>query len=248
MRRIAFCLIIITLAFNAFGQNTKKMNSIKRSTLYLYAEATMASPEEAYETAKELLLIQVKDYYGSKKSFKDKDILVKNINQMNDSLQFRRGDMYKVFLYVKKTDITKADNAVLIENDTKPTVSEVVEENPVITAPAEVPQDNTYERNEALLLPVAWQQDVIDQLLAAESFAKARALLNRLKAEFKVKQTGQVSSSRNIYDKYLLIGQNGNVLTVLGPEDNGRTDFANLVKTSLDAFQNVDIVWFTLAK
>ena len=247
MKKFTLCLISIVLVFTAFGQNTKKMNSIKRSSLYLYAEATMATTEEAYETAKELLLIQVKEYVSNKKSYKDKDILIKDINQLNDSLQFRRGDMYKVFLFVKKSDITKADNAMMIENNPEPIVTEVHEDRNEVILQEEKPENNP-ERNEYLLLPVAWQQDVINQLLSAETFSKAKALLSRLKAEFKVKQTGPLASAKNIYDKFLLIGQNGYVVTVLGPEDNGRTDFANLVKTKLDRYQNAEIVWFTLSK
>ena len=97
-----------------WGQGTKKINSIKRSSQYLYAEATMPTAAEALEVANDLLLIQVKEYAGSKKGFEDKDILIRNISSARDSVQLRRGDMVKVFLYVKKSDIQTADNATLL--------------------------------------------------------------------------------------------------------------------------------------
>ncbi len=97
-----------------WGQGTKKINSIKRSSQYLYAEATMPTAAEALEVANDLLLIQVKEYAGNKKGFEDKDILIRNISSARDSVQLRRGDMVKVFLYVKKSDIQTADNATLL--------------------------------------------------------------------------------------------------------------------------------------
>ena len=108
MKRLITCLVALFLVtVMAWSQGTKKINSIKRSNQYLYAEATMPTQAEAFEVANDLLLIQVKEYAGSKKAFDDKDILIRNINSARDSVQLRRGEMVKVFLYVKKSDIEK---------------------------------------------------------------------------------------------------------------------------------------------
>ena len=81
------------------------MNSIKRNSNYLYAESTMPTEKEAFEIASELLYQQVKEYAEGKKSFQNRDILIRDIAQVRDSIQLQRGDMVKVFLYVKKSDI-----------------------------------------------------------------------------------------------------------------------------------------------
>ena len=86
MKRLITCLVALFLVtVMAWSQGTKKINSIKRSNQYLYAEATMPTQAEAFEVANDLLLIQVKEYAGSKKAFDDKDILIIN----NDGIVIR---------------------------------------------------------------------------------------------------------------------------------------------------------------
>lgn len=240
MRRLILLTFVLILPFPSGGQNTKKMNSIKKSSQYLYAEATMETADEAYQIANDLLLLQVKEYAQDKKAFHDKDILIRNIQGRQDSLQIPRGDMVKVFLYVKKNDILDVDNVVLLEN---PSV-EKKEEN--IVVPEKV-KHKVSAADMALKLPLAWQQDVIDQLLSAGSYTEARALLSRLKAEFKIKKTGPMNECKSLSEVFLLIGKNGQVTTVLGPGSTTRTDFKAMNKTS-DTYDTYEKVWFTLSK
>lgn len=72
MKRLFLIVAALSAVITSWGQNTKKMNSIKRSTQYLYAEATMENAAEAFDVANDLLLIQVKEYAESHKTFRDK--------------------------------------------------------------------------------------------------------------------------------------------------------------------------------
>ena len=254
MKRLLLCCIGLTACLVVFGQSAKKMNSIKRSSQYLYAEATMASAQEAYDVANDLLLIQVKEYANGKKSFKDKDILIKNINSGRDSIQMRRGDMVKVFLYVKKSDIVGVDNVTLVEGSGE-TASKKEDAVPSSVVPVSVPDQNApaseaapAASDESLKLPAAWQQSVVEQLLASDSFGAAKALLSRLKAEFKVKKTGPLASCKDVPGSFIVIGRNGKVETVLGPGASERTDFRTLSKVPANLPSGTDIVWFTFAK
>ena len=252
MKKIILIFSVLALTVPLLGQNTKKMNSIKRNPFYLYAEATMETAEEAFEVANDLLLIQIKEYASTSAFLKDKDVLIKNIRSQQDSLQIRRGDMVKVFLYVKKTDLQAVDNVTLLENASAPqketAPGEVSVESNVATPPTpEQASPQTGVADASLKLEAAWQQAVIDNLLSAGSYSEARAMLSRLKAEFKIKKTGPVESARDISEVYLLIGKNGNVETVLGPGRDSRTDFKALQKTS-SSFEGYDKVWFTFAK
>lgn len=144
MKRILSIAALLCAVSIAWGQNTKKMNSIKRSAQYIYAEAT-GNDKGSLEVANDLLLIQVKEYAASKKAFRDNDILVRNIQSQQDSLQIRRGPMVKVFLYVKKSDVLNVDNVVLVDNTSsgkndEEAVTVNVKETPTATsanAPAE---------------------------------------------------------------------------------------------------------------
>ncbi len=245
MKRFLLLLTITCVGIPLFGQGSKKMNSIKRNSNYLYAESTMPTEKEAFDIASELLYQQVKEYAEGKKSFQNRDILIRDIAQVRDSIQLQRGDMVKVFLYVKKSDIVDVENVTIIPNES--------DDNPIEKLRSGV---NSEEEKDGISgagadasykLAVAWQQQVIDQLLAADSYPKAKALLSRMKAEFKIKKTGPISTCNDLNQAYLLVGRNNAVITVLGPEQGGRTDFHLLKKVSLDNYSGSDIVWFSFS-
>lgn len=253
MKKLLSSLFLLGLCLALSAQGTKKINSIKRSNQYLYAEATMPTAAEALEVANDLLLIQIKEYAGSKKAFEDKDILIRNISSSRDSVQLRRGDMVKVFLYVKKSDIQTAENATLLaaaapekpqESPVPGNVEKVVLPEPQEKAPEAVPgQEDT-----SLKLAQAWQQSAVDQLLGSASFSSAKALLSRMKAEYKIKKTGPLSTCKNPAESFMLIGNDGKVETVLGPGSSTRTDFRTLTSAPATLPANRDIIWFTFAK
>ena len=100
----------------------------------------------------------------------------------------------------------------------------------------------------SLKLQVAWQQNVVDQLLGAESFPAAKALISRMKAEYKIKKTGPLATCKNPAECYMLVGKDGKVETVLGPGSSTRTDFRTLTSAPATLPANMDIIWFTFAK
>lgn len=209
MKRLFLIVAALSAVITSWGQNTKKMNSIKRSTQYLYAEATMGNAAEAFDVANDLLLIQVKEYAESHKTFRDKDILIRDIQEQRDSLQIRRGDMVKVFLYVKKSNILDVDNVTLVDNtspekkDGTPNTVDIKSSNsPTSTTDkqntteaetkveteaekeadtkaetkteTEMETGSRDETDTSLMLETQWQQNVVDQLLSAESYSKAK--------------------------------------------------------------------------
>ncbi len=269
MKRLLFVVTMLTTVVPIWGQNSKKMNSIKRNPLYLYAEATMETAADAYDVANDLLLIQIKEYTNSNKVFRDKDVLIRDIQERQDSLQIRRGDMVKVFLYVKKSNILDVENVTLVENsstvekkETSDAVEVVKDETTVVTktgsetnstsalepASVTVPsQSESTGGNHSLRLEGAWQQEVVNQLLYSGSYSEARSILARLKAEFKIKKTGPMATCKNPAEVFLLIGKDSAVVTVLGPGSTSRTDFKSLSKT-YDNYNGYDKVWFIFSK
>lgn len=238
MRKLLIILTLLSIPVFLFGQNTTKMNSIKRSTDYIYAEATMENAEEAYEVATDLLLIQVREYVAESEVHTGRTIRFEDIRNFVDSLHISRGDMMKTFLYVKKSDIPGGEKLTLpVQDNVK--VETVAPKKP------EIPHTSTSDAT--LKLEVSWQQDVIDRLLTAGSYSEARAVLSRLKSEFKIKKTGPMMECKNPAEVYLLVGKEGSLVTVLGPGEDSRTDFKSLTKTS-DTYDGYDKVWFTFSK
>ncbi len=255
------------------AQSLRQMNMIKRSSQYIYSEATMATAEEAHQVAYERLLAEIKTYAQGKKQLTDENnIAIRNISSKCESIEMPRGEMFKVFLYVKKSDINEAANLTVLVKDGE-NASEVVSIGNEWTLKPDTVQDLPSENKEtgkkktgdpvkvatnvnhsgaadpSLKLNEAWKQKAIDELLNAPSFAEARSLMSVMKREFKIKKYGRPAECADWNGAFWLIGDaEGRVVTVLGPEDDGRTDFRKLSKTDLNEFSGYDAVWFTLSK
>ncbi len=278
--------LVITITLCAQQSDSKKINSIKRNPSYLYAEATMETEEEAFNTAKEALMTYIQEYIDSKKSLSNANsVIVKDIANRCERMQMMRGDMYRVLVYVKKNDIipaansetidrpnsavvkdtivaVKADTTALKQADTMavnavavddglPTVNEINNKPNVFGNNSE--EKESVEQNmveTAAKLEIAWQQRVIDELLEASSLTEAKAMLNRFKAEFKVKRYGSYNECKNIGESFWLIVENGggSVKAILGPGADERTNFKTMIKDRLGNYSGYDAIWFTLAK
>ena len=278
--------LVITITLCAQQSDSKKINSIKRNPSYLYAEATMETEEEAFNTAKEALMTYIQEYIDSKKSLSNANsVIVKDIANRCERMQMMRGDMYRVLVYVKKNDIipaansetidrpnsavvkdtivaVKADTTALKQADTMavnavavddglPTVNEINNKPNVFgnnSEEKEAVEQNMVET--AAKLEIAWQQRVIDELLEASALTEAKAMLNRFKAEFKVKRYGSYNECKNIGESFWLIVENGggSVKAILGPGADERTNFKTMIKDRLGNYSGYDAIWFTLAK
>lgn len=262
-KRICVFLLSLAAITAVFAQQTdaKKINSIKRDDQYIYAEATMNTEEEAYQVAEELLATYINEYILSKKKLnKAERVIVKDIASKCEKIRMMRGEMSRVFVYVKKSDLIPADNALTLvktEVQEKDTVCEappaVVEDVPAegFTADDLPEEDLPVEiiaRNENLRLNVSWQQAVVDELLGTSFLTGAKALLNRLRAEYKVKRYGSYNECKNPAACFWVIaGQDGYVQTVLGPGTERRTNFKTLQYDSLQNYSGSDAIWFTLS-
>ena len=132
IRRLIILLCITAYATLAFSQSVddpkKKINTIKKSSAYIYAETTLENEQDALELAQELLYQRINEYIATKKKFKNaKEAVIINQNYATERIQLPRGNMYRAFLYVKKTDIIPTDNAIVGKVDNKEEMTSTIE-------------------------------------------------------------------------------------------------------------------------
>ena len=135
-RTIVLCCMMV-FALASFSQSVeeqkRKINAIKKSNSYIYAEATLASEQEALDLAQELLYQRVNEYIANKKKFKDaKETVIINQNYASEQIKLPRGNMYRAFMFVKKSDIIPTENAVVGRVETKedePSTVEFIQDN-----------------------------------------------------------------------------------------------------------------------
>ena len=245
-RRFILMVLTMILATSAFGQesDSKKINKIKRNSQYLYAEATMRDPQEAYNTAMELLNNYIDEYVQTKKKYKSSDnIIIKDIDSKSERIQMKRGEMTRVFVFVKKNDIIPAENSMTRENAGKKS------EERGLVSEVEPIEAGDGQGDGSLRLGKVWQQELVDQLLTCNTIIEVKSMLNRQKAEFRVKRLGAPDSCRNKAASFWVIGDaTGNLVTVLGPGSQERTNFKTLQLDSLDNYPDATAVWFTMSE
>ena len=270
-----FTLVVsLLLAVTTFAQEStsKQINKIKRDSDYLYAEATMETAEEALSVARELLMQQVQEYIGEKEKLSQaKDVLVKNVNAKSESISMMRGTMFRMFVYVKKSDIEAVKNVTAINTATNTTTVvveqpvppvpapekpvEVVEQEVVVQVEEPVAQEVAVEvvesQGEAVTdtgLP-AWQQQAISDLLECADATAVKAKLNRMKAEYKVKKYGTPNNCPNANEAFwVFFNADGSVNTVLGAGATDRISFRDMQLTTLDKYKGMNALWFNFAK
>lgn len=122
---ILFLLLLVIPAI-AQAQQTedlkKEINKIKKSSLYLYAETTMPDKQEALATAIDILQSEVHKWVNNKKKKNeiDKDIVLTNIEQFYYNVELPRGNMFRAFAYIKKSDIITAHNTLVTQAEEAP--------------------------------------------------------------------------------------------------------------------------------
>lgn len=260
-KRLVIVAAALLMGFSSMAQTTsKQINQIKRSPLYLYAEATMESEEEAQSVAYELLLQQVQEYIASSKSLSAADnVLIKDVKTKGEELTMMRGEMHRVFVYVKKYDIEAVSNTVAVNNTTGTAVNvpaqgvttststplPTVKNTAQPTQPAA--QQSSGAKVESPL--TGWQQMAMVSLLECPDMTAVRARLNRLKAEYKVKRYGTADNCPNANEAFWAIFDgNGKLVTILGPGTTQRIEYRNMQYSSLNAYKGMNALWFNFAK
>ena len=213
----------------------------------------MPTAEEALAVANELLLMQVQDYVDSKPNLKKSgNVLVKDIGTNSESLSMMRGAMYRVFVYVKKSDIETVSNAVTLTTTTQ---SKPVPENPktqetpqptVTTKPAE---PEAVEPNAVQPELPDWKMQAVKSLLACKNAEEVASKLKRMKSEYKIKRFGSSDNCPSIQDVFLVFfADDGTVADVLGPGKSQRIGFKGMQEVSLENYIGKQSIWFTFAK
>lgn len=247
IRKLILMVLAMFLVAPGFCQESasKNINKIKRNTQYLYAEATMKNPEEAYNTALELLNTYIDEYVQSKRKYESSEnIIIKDIESKSERIQMKRGEMTRVFIYVKKSDIIPAENSTLRENAGKKEEVQLGQETQT-----EATDSAAVVSDASLMLSNAWQQEVINQLLECNTIIEAKSLLNRQKTEFRVKKSGTPNSCRNKAECFWVIGDPaGKLVTVLGPGSSERTNFRTLQPDVLENYTDATAIWFIMAE
>lgn len=191
-----FCLMLLLVLqalTGSYAQQTeeqkKEINKIKKSSLYLYAETTMPDKEEAMMTAIDMLKDEAQRWVSEKKKKQETDVdwevVMTNVTQSYNKIELPRGNMYRAFAYVKKSDVITGKN--------------------VIVSDVKMPESEVEEIKEAPDPQPAEQPEAIKRLLALKMYDEVPACVETLKKEGLITEYNRYASLPNPDDYVLII-------------------------------------------
>ena len=235
MRTIKLACFVAALMISAvaFAQNSeeakKTINSIKKNSQYIYAEATAATQQDAKGLAEEILYEEINSYVASKKKMRiNPKIVINNRKELVSSLALPRGNMFRSFIYVKKSDVLAVENSEMIGNKTSNGETAAATTTPVVST----------------VTPV--YADEVKQVMACSTFDEVKNLMTKLKSEGKIRHFGGYASLEDPDPYYLAIyNRQYQIVAVLTPGPN-RTNTKTGEEDKVTNYKGCGAVGFVL--
>ena len=235
MRTIKLACFVAALMISAvaFAQNSeeakKTINSIKKNSQYIYAEATAATQQDAKDLAEEILYEEINSYVASKKKMRiNPKIVINNRKELVSSLALPRGNMFRSFIYVKKSDVLAVENSEMIGNKTSNGETAAATTTPVVST----------------VTPV--YADEVKQVMACSTFDEVKNLMTKLKSEGKIRHFGGYASLEDPDPSYLAIyHRQYQIVAVLTPGPN-RTNTTTGEEDKVTNYKGCGAVGFVL--
>jgi len=188
---VIFMFVMMTQTFAQQVEDKKnEIAKIKKSSLYLYAETTMPDKEEAMEVALQSLQSEVQNWATEKKKRKEiaSDLIITNIEQFTEALELPRGNMYRAFVYVKKSDVLVSKNTIVTDMPSKTEDSAELKSSYEIMSSAKVEQPEHIQR-----------------LLALKRYDEVKPCLDTMKSEGKVLEYARYAKLSRPEDYVLIV-------------------------------------------
>ncbi len=170
----------------------KQINGVKKDSQYIYADVTASTTKDAKDLAEEALYANINEWAANQKKLGKSVNTVKPHEEKWVSFAIPRGNMFRSFIYVKKSDL-------LPEGNTE-TVS-------VASTASKVPA------SPSVVTPIP---AVVKDVAACMEYDELAAKITRLKEEGKISKYGRYASLDNPQDYYLAVyNREGKIVAVL---------------------------------
>lgn len=216
-------LILLTAVFymaasaQTIDDQKKQIASIKKNSNYIYAEVTTTDRQQAIDLATDLLHRNVNEWAAKKKKFAgSQKIVTRNTNYNVEQITMPRANMFRAFMYVKKSDIIPADNVEVRNTPTE-----------IASAPKNTKTTSGNSNRDV----------VIGELLKVQNTGQLSAKLKELKNQGKISEYDNLRGlkDKNKADYLMVVFNKEGVVEAVLSEGESRT---NLSTGKLDQMTN----------
>ena len=247
MKRLLFIITVAITSFSICKAQTatdvaKNINMVKRDTMYIYAEATMKDINEAYNGAKAILEMKVGDWVREQHPTEGIEVCIVKAKEHLTQLETRRGDFYRAFVYVRKSDILPvADKSEVAVFEVAP----VAQPNQPEAAPAIIiSEESPVEVNETPVLELTSEEKQMKQV---RSFYEVEPYIKGLKSKGKINAYGKYATMPEAEDCHLFVyDKHGNISALLRKRGNTQYNLNTLKEDNVKNYKNCGAIWFQL--
>lgn len=234
MKRLLIFFLILSaiLMVSAMDRRLEDINTVKRDTTYLYAEATMKTQADAAKVANELLQEELIRWSAEQQQPID-SLTAIQLSQQADTMVTRRAEMYRVFTYMKKDQILSGPQKAEM------TVTKEPRDSSLLTDSA---KQILFRR----FLPPR-DHGVLKKILGAKNFFELKDIMEPLKKSGEITAYGKYATIQNPQDCYLIIyDPAGNICALLDKGGDPRKNLKTGKKETIQHYRGCGAIWFTL--
>ena len=246
MKSVLISLMIMAGFISANAQTAaevaQSINTIKRDTMYIYAEATMKDLDEACNGARAILEMKVSDWVLKQHPDEGIEVCIVKAKEHFVQLETRRGDFYRAFVYVRKNDILPVSDKSEVE------VFEVVpidnaKDEKAISATAIQEDDVVKEENTSVLELTAEEK----QMKQVKTFYDIEPYIKGLKSKGKLKKYGKYATMPADEDCHLFVyDKQGNITALIRKSATSQYNLNTLKEDNINDYKNCGAIWLQL--
>lgn len=236
---LTFSLVSSSNAQTAAEVN-KSINKIKRDTMYIYAESTTKDLSEAYSNARAILEMQVGEWVQKQHPSEGIELCIVKAKEHIMQLDTRRGELYRAFVYVKKSDIMPvADKSEVTVFEVAP----IVESSQAEVAPAIIVTEEAPKQEKPIIELTPEEK----QMKQVKSFYEVEPYINGLKGKGKLQGYGKYATMPKGQDCHLFIyDKQGNISALIRKSGNLQYNLNTLKEDNVQNYKNCGAIWFQL--
>jgi len=236
---LTFSLVSSSNAQTAAEVN-KSINKVKRDTMYIYAESTTKDLSEAYSNARAILEMQVGEWVQKQHPSEGIELCIVKAKEHIMQLDTRRGELYRAFVYVKKSDIMPvADKSEVTVFEVAP----IVESSQAEVAPAIIVTEEAPKQEKPIIELTPEEK----QMKQVKSFYEVEPYINGLKGKGKLQGYGKYATMPKGQDCHLFIyDKQGNISALIRKSGNLQYNLNTLKEDNVQNYKNCGAIWFQL--
>lgn len=236
---LTFSLVSSSNAQTAAEVN-KSINKVKRDTMYIYAESTTKDLSEAYSNARAILEMQVGEWVQKQHPSEGIELCIVKAKEHIMQLDTRRGELYRAFVYIKKSDIMPvADKSEVTVFEVAP----MVESSQAEVAPAIIVTEEAPKQEKAIIELTPEEK----QMKQVKSFYEVEPYINGLKSKGKLQDYGKYATMPKGKDCHLFIyDKQGNISALIRKSGSVQYNLNTLKEDNVQNYKNCGAIWFQL--